>query len=227
MRGFRRSAVQAMDLRTTGMEYACEMVVKATTMKMRIAEVPTTLSPDGRSRPPHLRSWRDGWRTLRFFLLFSPRVVFLYPGIALAVLGLIGMIALLPGARHVGSVTYSARTLLFCALAVVLGIQAVISWTVAKVFAIREGILPEDPWFERIMERLTLELGLVAGLVLFFVGLGSAVGALVWWEHGDFGFFDTQRTLRLVIAAVTSMMVGGEGILGSFLVGIVSLRRRR
>ena len=226
MRGFRRNVVRAMDLRTTGMEFACEMVVKATTMRLRVAEVPTTLSPDGRSRPPHLRSWRDGWRTLRFFLLFSPRVVFLYPGIALAVLGFVGMLALMPGPLRIGNVVYDTRTLLFCAMAVVLGVQAAISWTVAKIFAIRERILPEDPWFDRVMERLTLEVGLVLGALFFLAGLGAAIAAFTWWGESGFGPFELRGTLRLVIAAVTSMIVGAEGIFGSFLVGIVSLRRR-
>ncbi len=226
MRGFRRDAVQRMQLRTRGMEYACEMVVKATIMKMNVTEVPTRLFRDGRSRAPHLRSWRDGWRTLRFFLLFSPRFVFLYPGVLLATVGLIGVVALLPGPVMVGTVTLEARTLLFCSVASVLGVQAIIFWTCAKVFAISEGLLPADATFRRVLNYLTLEVGLATGAVLFATGLGAAILSVLWWGSEHFGAFDSATTLRLVIASATLLILGAQVIMGSFLVSVLGLNRR-
>ena len=145
------------------MEFASEMVVKATLRRLRIAEVPTTLSPDGRSRPPHLRSWRDGWRHLRFLLLFSPRWLFLLPGATLFIVGLAMMVWLLPAPRRVGSVTLDIHTLFYAALAVVVGFQSMLFWVFAKVYGMREGIVPPDPLFDRIMRLVTLEAGLIVG----------------------------------------------------------------
>jgi glycosyltransferase involved in cell wall biosynthesis len=173
MRAFRRDSVLALELQTTGMEFASEMVVKATLMGQRIAEVPTTLSPDGRSRPPHLRSWRDGWRHLRFLLLYSPRWLFLYPGLLLMALGLGGMLALLPGAIRFGSFAFDVNTMLYAAAAVFVGYQSVIFAIFTKVFAVSEGLLPEDDRLTRLFDKVKLETGLVVGLLL--VGPRGAV----------------------------------------------------
>lgn len=142
LRGFNRASIMALGLRTTGMEFASEMVVKATIQRLRITEVPTTLSPDGRSRPPHLRSWRDGWRHLRFLLLFSPRFLFLFPGFLLAGVGLATIAWLLPGPQMVGSVSFDVNTLLFASAAVIIGAKLILFWLYAKVFAVSEGLLP-------------------------------------------------------------------------------------
>ncbi len=163
LRGFERSAVLALDLQARGMEFASEMVVKATIRQLRIAEVPTTLSPDGRSRPPHLRSWRDGWRHLRFLLLFSPRWLFLLPGAALFLVGLAMMIWLLPAPRRAGGVTLDIHTLFYAALAVVVGFHSMLFWVFTKVYGMREGIVPPDPRFDAVMHLVTLEVGLIVG----------------------------------------------------------------
>ncbi|MCU1268062.1 MAG: glycosyl transferase family 2 [Acidobacteria bacterium] len=226
LRGFTKAAVARLDLRTTGMEFASEMVVKATLQKMRIAEVPTTLSPDGRSRPPHLRSWRDGWRHLRFLLLYSPRWLFLYPGFLLMIVGLLAALWLLPGPRVVGSVTFDVHTLLYAAMAVILGFQAIVFAMFTKVFAISEGLLPDDARLDRVMKVITLEVGLIVGLLLVVLGLAGSIYAVVFWDRGSFGALDPGKTLRIVIPAVTSLMLGCQILLSSFFLSILGLRRR-
>src|SRR5215467_6952882 len=156
LRGFSKQAYEKMGLRTTGMEFATEMVVKANLLGMKIGEVPTTLSPDGRGRPPHLRTWRDGWRTLRFFLLYSPRWLFLYPGSALMFIGIAVGAWLLPESRKIGNVVFDAHTLLYAAIAILLGFQAIAFAIFAKFFAISEGLHPPDP----VMERFFLYINL-------------------------------------------------------------------
>lgn len=226
LRGFSKAAVSKLDLRTTGMEFASEMVVKATLQKMRIAEVPTTLSPDGRSRPPHLRSWRDGWRHLRFLLLFSPRWLFLYPGALLMIAGLLVAVSLLPGPRVVGGISFDVHTLLYAAMAVIIGFQALVFAMFTKVFAISEGLLPEDPRLDRVMTFVTLEVGLIVGLLLLLLGLAGSIYAVVFWDEHSFGPLDPARTLRFVIPAVTSLMLGCQILLSSFFLSILGLRRR-
>lgn len=226
MRGVTRTAVLRMNLRTTGMEFASEMVVKASLLNLRVAEVPTRLFPDGRSRPPHLRSWRDGWRHLRFLLLYSPRFLFLFPGAILFGVGALAGLWLLGGPRHVGRVTFDVNSLLFCAAAVILGWQAVLFATFAKVFAISEGLLPMDARLERVFRVVTLEVGLVLGGATFAAGLMAAVSALAGWGAAGFGALDPPRTLRLVIPSVTLMILGAEAIMGSFFLSILGLRRK-
>ncbi len=226
LRGFSKAAITRLDLRTTGMEFASEMVVKATLQKMRIAEVPTTLSPDGRSRPPHLRSWRDGWRHLRFLLLYSPRWLFLYPGGLLMAAGLLVGLWLLPSPRVVGGIGFDVHTLLYAAMAVLIGFQALVFAMFTKVFAISEGLLPEDPRLDRAMNTVTLEVGLMVGLLLVVLGLAGSIYAVVSWDQRSFGPLDPSRTLRVVIPAVTSLMLGCQILLSSFFLSILGLRRR-
>lgn len=226
IRGFRRDAFERMDLRTTGMEFASEMVIKATLMKMRTAEVPTTLSPDGRSRPPHLRPWRDGWRHLRFMLLYSPRWLFLYPGLLLMLAGLAVGAWLMPGRRFVGTTSFDVHTLLYAALAVWVGFQSVLFAIFAKVFAVSEGLLPRNPKLERLLAAFGLELGLLLGLALLAAGLGGSVYAALQWESTAFGSLDPSRMLRIVIPSVTAVTLGFEFILGSLFLGVLGLRVR-
>jgi glycosyltransferase involved in cell wall biosynthesis len=226
MRGFKRTSAISMDLRTTGMEFASEMVVKASLLNMIVAEVPTRLFPDGRSHPPHLRSWRDGWRHLRFLLLYSPRFLFFVPGVALAVVGLLGGTLLAFGPRHVGNVTFDVNSLLFCAAAVILGFQAILFATFAKVFAISEGLLPMDPRLDRLFRIITLETGLVVGASMFSAGLLAAFAAVEGWRTASFGPLDPEHTLRLVIPSVSLMVLGAEVIMGSFFLSILGLRRK-
>lgn len=226
LRGFNKEAIRNLDLRTTGMEFASEMVVKATLQKLRIAEVATTLSKDGRSRAPHLRSWRDGWRHLRFLLLYSPRWLFLYPGALLMATGLLVGLSLLPGPRVVGGIVFDVHTLLYAALAVVLGFQAIVFATFTKVFAIMEGLLPEDLRLDKVMKYVTLEVGLLVGFALVVLGLAVSIYTVFFWNEQSYGQLDPSLTLRLVIPAVTSLMLGCQIVLSSFFLSILGLRRR-
>jgi glycosyltransferase involved in cell wall biosynthesis len=224
LRGFDRAAILDLDLQTPGMEFASEMVIKATVAGLRITEVPTTLSPDGRSRPPHLKSWRDGWRHLRFLLLFSPRWLFLYPGLAMLVIGLLVMALLLPGPRDVAGISLDIHTLLYAALAVNLGYQAMLFWTFAKIYGMREGIVPPDPWFRRMIGIATLERGLIAGLLLLLIGMGLAIASLVVWETADYGPISPGITMRLVIPSATLILLAFQTAYGSFFLSVLEVR---
>lgn len=226
LRGFRKDAYQRMGLRTTGMEFATEMVVKATLLELRIAEVPTTLSPDGRNRPPHLRTWRDGWRTLRFFLLYSPRWLFLYPGMALMLLGAALGVWLLPSPRTVSGVIFDVHTLVYAAAFVLLGFQAMAFACFTKIFAISEGLLPPDAALDKLFRYITLEVGLTVGGVLTIMGLGASVYAVINWGSQHFGMLDYSRTMRIVIPAALSLTLGAQTIFASFFLSVLGLRRR-
>src|ERR1700751_5437928 len=182
LRAFSKSAYNRLRLQTTGMEFASEMVVKATLMKLSMVEVPTTLSPDGRSRPPHLRTWRDGWRHLRFMLLFSPRWLFLYPGLALFAAGVLLSAALLPGPLRVGGVRLDIHTLLVAGFLALLGYQLVLFAVFTKIFAIREGFHPPHPALERVFKYVTLEVGLAAGAFMALAGIVALIVAVVSWQ---------------------------------------------
>jgi glycosyltransferase involved in cell wall biosynthesis len=218
LRGFRKDAIAQLDLRTTGMEFASEMVVKATLNRMRITEVPTTLSPDGRSRPPHLRSWRDGWRHLRFLLLYSPRWLFFYPGIFLILLGLVATFWLLPSTK--------VHTLLYASTAIVIGFQIVTFALFTKVFAISEGLLPEDRRLKRVFKYFNLETGLIAGSILLLLGFATSVYAFEIWEQSLFGPLDPARMMRLVIPSVTCLGLGFQVIFSSFFLSVLGLKRQ-
>ena len=226
LRGFRKQAYERMGLRTTGMEFATEMVVKATLLKMRVAEVPTTLSPDGRSRPPHLRTWRDGWRTLRFFLLYSPRWLFLYPGLALMLIGTLLCGWLLPASRPVAGVTFDVHTLLYAAVFVLLGFQAIAFAVFTKIFAISEGLLPPDPTLEKAFRYITLEFGLFVGALLILMGLAASIYAVGSWRSQHFGALDYAQTMRLVIPASLFLTLGVQTVFASFFLSVLGLRRR-
>lgn len=220
MRGFRRDAILGLDLRTTGMEFASEMVVRASLAGLVISEVPTTLSPDRRGRPPHLRTWSDGWRHLRFLLLYSPRWLFLYPGAFLLIAGAIASALLLPTPR--------VHTLVFAAAAVLIGFQAVLFALFTKIFAINAGLLPEDPRLNRVFAVATLEVGLALGGLLLLAGLAGSVWALAVWDSTSFGALDpTSATMRIVIVSATALALGFQTILSSFFFSILGLRRRR
>ena len=226
LRGFRRDSILKLDLQTTGMEFASEMVVKASLYKLRITEVPTVLSPDGRSRPPHLRTWRDGWRHLRFLLLYSPRWLFLYPGTALMIGGLIVSIWLLPGPQKIGGISFDVHTLLYGAIAIIIGFQAVTFAFFTKVFAISEKLLPEDPKLNKIFRYVTLETGLIVGVTLILIGIVGSFLSLTIWRETAFGSLDSSKTLRLVIPSLTCLTVGLQMVLSSFFLSVLSLKRR-
>lgn len=227
LRGFSRDAFQRMDLRTTGMEFASEMVIKATLAGERIAEVPTTLDPDGRSRRPHLRPWRDGWRNLRFMLLYSPRWLFLIPGLLAMLLGGIGVAILVGGDVAIGRVHLGVHTMLYAAMAIVAGYQAVCFAVFTKIFAITEGLLPEDPTLKRIFQYVTLEWGLVVGFVLLLFGTGGTFYAFSYWSSTTFGPLDPAKTLRVVIPAVATFLLGCQTILASLFLSVLGLHVRQ
>jgi hypothetical protein len=225
LRGFDRMAILSLDLQAPGMEFASEMVVKATIRGLRITEVPTTLSPDGRSRPPHLRSWRDGWRHLRFLLLFSPRWLFLYPGFGLFVLGVLAMAWLLPHSRQVAGVTLDIHTLFYASLAVVVGCHSMLFWLFAHLYGMREGLVPpDDPRFRRLMRWATLEYGLIAGAVLLVIGLVLGVLALSAWGNAAFGSISPEATMRLVIPSGTAILLAFQIAYGAFFLSVLEIR---
>jgi len=225
LRGFRKSAVESLDLRTTGMEFASEMVVKATLHDLRIAEVPTKLSPAGRSRKPHLRSWRDGWRHLRFMLLYSPRWLFLYPGLILMMIGAVIAGRLLFGPLTIAGVTFDVHTMLYAAMAIVIGFQTVVFAVFTKIFATTQGLLPEDPRLNKLFDYIRLETGLTIGVMLLIGGLGISIYALSSWRAHLFGHLDPRQTLRLVIPAITLIMLGLQTVFSSFFLSILGLKR--
>lgn len=222
MRGFTKDAYEKLQLRTAGMEFASEMIVKAALQQMRIAEVPVSLSPDGRSRPPHLRSWRDGWRHFRFLLLYSPRWLFLYPGLALMFTGLIVSLGLLSGPKGV----FDIHTLLFAATAVIVGFQMVSFAVFAKIFAISEGLLPEDQHLARVFRYITLEVGLIAGFGLMLLGIAGSLDAVWIWKSKSFGALDPSQMMRIAIPSVTCLVLGCQVISSSFFLSLLGLKRR-
>ena len=216
-----------MDLKTTGMEFASEMVIKSTLKRLKISEVPVTLHPDGRSRPPHLKPWRDGWRHLRFMLLYSPRWLFLYPGLALTLAGLVGVAAILPSPAHLGSVVLDINTLLFAVAGVQAGVQAMALAVCAKAYAIQCGLRPAEAGFDRLMGRLTLEAGLVVGGALGVAGIAAAIGATLYWRGRGFGNLDPEIVTRWVIGGVGCLGLGCQVILNSLFVSILGLKFSR
>ena len=227
LRAFRRDSILALNLRTTGMEFASEMVVKASLAGLRMTEVPTTLSPDGRSRPPHLRSWRDGWRHLRFLLLYSPRWLFFYPGIATFAAGLILSALLLPGPLPIGNGhTLDVDTLTYALGLVLIGAHITVFAVSAKVFGTREGFLPPNPTFERLFQYITLEVGVLFGCFLLLVGAVIFGYAVYLWHAAGFGHMSAQRMLRLTLPSATCFMLGVEAIFASFFLSLLGLNRR-
>lgn len=225
LRGFDRKAILALDLRTTGMEFASEMVVKSTLNGLRIAEVPTKLHPDGRHRPPHLRSWRDGWRHLRFLLMYSPRWLFLYPGLLLLSVGLLGMALLIPGPIQLASVTFDVFTLLLAGAGVTLGVQVLIFSVLARQVASRNGLLPKNEKLDKLMNRISLESMFLAGIAFAVLGLLGILYGIYLWKKTSFGPLSVNM-MRLLVPSVTAVVVGVQITAGSFFRGILDLKTR-
>ena len=226
LRGFNREAILELDLRTTGMEFASEMVVKATLNKLKITEVPTTLAKDGRSRPPHLRSWRDGWRHLRFLLMYSPRWLFLLPGLAAILIGLVIGGLVMPGPFRIGGIGFDIHSLLFASALVVMGYQAVIFAVLTKTYAIEQKLLPPDPAFQAPFKYITLESGLLLGFSLLFLGIILCCSAVLEWGHQSFGPLNPDVTMRTFIPGVTAMILGVQTVFSSFFLSILGLSHR-
>jgi glycosyltransferase involved in cell wall biosynthesis len=227
LRGFDREKVAALDIRSPGMEFAIEMIVKATMAGLRVTEVPTTLSPDAEGREPHLNTWRDGWRSIRLLLLYSPKWLFLYPGLFFLLVGIAGMAWLLPGDRSIGTVGFDVSTLLYFGLAVVVGLQAIYFFLTARWFGITEGLLPDDPRIRRLLERRgTLEVGLIVGVLLVAGGLGLSFYALATWNQAGFGRLNYPHTLRIVIPGATLIACGMQTALSALFLSVLRLRRQ-
>jgi len=224
LRGFTRAAFETMDLQTTGMEFASEMVIKSTFKHLKITEVPVTLRPDGRSRPPHLKPWRDGWRHLRFMLLFSPRWLFLAPGIFLTALGVLFAAALSLNDIKIGGVAFDVGTLAVACMIVIIGFQLVAFAFFTKVFAIAEGLLPDDPKFSRAFKFFNLEKGIGFGLLVLLAGVALFARALwIWWQ-ANFGDLPPAENLRRLVPAVTLIILGVQAIFSSFFMSALGLK---
>jgi glycosyltransferase involved in cell wall biosynthesis len=219
MRAFRKDAILRLNLQTTGMEFASEMLVKATLSNLKITEVPIILYPDGRSRKPHLRTWRDGWRHLRFLLLYSPRWLFLYPGIALTLLSWCAIILLLPTSR--------IHSLLYAALLSSVGFQIVFFAIFTKIFAISEGLLPPDKKLDKFLKKFSVDLGLQIGLVLFTGGLIGSFTSLSLWQTIGFGELDPVQMMKITIPSASALVLGIQAMASSFFIGILQLKKLR
>lgn len=226
IRAFRRDAVKELGLRTTGMEFASEMVVKASLFGLRIAEIPVTLRPDGRSRPPHLRTWRDGWRHLRFLLIYSPRWLYLVPGLVFAVVGALLIVWLLRGPRTLLGATLDVHAMLGAAALVLIGTQAISFAIFAKIFAITEGLLPMDTRLEKTFRTVTLETGLVCGALLTISGALFIGRVMSVWSSEQFRTLDYSQTMRWMIPGILLLVLGAQTILSSFFLSILGLKRR-
>jgi glycosyltransferase involved in cell wall biosynthesis len=224
LRGFRKQSILSLNLQTTGMEFASEMVVKATLQKLKIVEVPTILYPDGRSRAPHLRTWPDGWRHLKFLLLYSPRWLFLYPGILLIILGVLTTAILLPGPINVGNFILDINTLMYASLLIIMGVQSVLFSTFTHVFGVNAGLLPQEEGTDKILEQFGLEKGLLISLGMMLLGFLSSVGALIYWGENRFGDIDPSFSMRLVIPGAVLFTLGIQVFFASFFLGILNMK---
>jgi hypothetical protein len=226
LRGFRKASFTEMGLRATSWEFGSEMILKANLLGMRVTEVPTTLSPDGRGRPPHLCTWEAGWRHLRLMLLYSPRWLFLYPGVVLMLVGLFTGLWLMPGPRSIGKVTLNVHTLLYSATAILVGFQAVVFSVFTKIVAIRQGLLPPDPRVDRLVRGFKLETGLLVGVAFGLLGLGGSLYAVGSWGAQHFGPLESSKGLRAVIPSVLSLTLGGQVILSSLFLSVLKMSEK-
>lgn len=227
LRGFRQDIVTVLNLQTTGMEFASEMVVKAQINKLKIIEVPTTLSVDGRTRPPHLRTWRDGWRHLRFLLLYSPKWLFLIPGLTLMIIGLILFVLIQQGPVQLMNIHFDTNTLLYAGAFVVIGFQAVNFAVFTRIYAIQQGFLPKNSTLDKLYNFLTLEAGLIVGVLITIAGLGGSIYSLYLWDLQDFGQLNYSSILRVVIPSVFAIMMGLQTIFSSFFLSFLGLNQKK
>lgn len=227
LRGFCRKSILALDLRTSGMEFASEMVVKATLYQLRITEVPTILYKDGRNHPPHLQSWHDGWRHLRFLLMYSPRWLFLYPGIFLIILGLTTMGILLPKPLIIGNITFNIHTLLLSGTAIILGSQTAIFAVLIRQFAINAKVLPDNPRFSNFIEKISLERLLTFGFFILFLGVIGIFYSIFVWGNSKFGVLNPDQMMRLLVPSITAVAVGFQIAVTGFVKSIIDINIHR
>lgn len=227
LRGFRQDIVSLLNLRTTGMEFASEMIVKASLFKLKICEVPTTLSVAGRTRPPHLRTWSDGWRHLRFLLIYSPRWLFLYPGLVMLITGLVAGLLIMRGPVHVFNIYFDTNTLLYAGASAIVGFQLIVFGIFTRRYAIQSGLMPDRKSFSAIETWLTLERGIVAGVLITLIGFVGSAYSLYLWDQVDFGSLEYSSILRVVIPSVVCIILGLQVIFSSFFLSVLSLNRKR
>ena len=227
LRGFSKEAIEKIDLQTTGMEFASEMVIKASINNLKVCEVPTTLSPDGRDRPPHLRSWRDGWRHLRFLLSFSPKWLFLYPGFLLMAIGLIFSMWIAIAPIQIGQVIFDIHSLLLFNMLVLVGFNMVLFSIQTHIYATRAGLMPEKMEYKKILKYFTLERGILLGLIIILIGLVVAVSVYVEWSNNQFNYLDTRHTMRQFIPAVFFIIMGAQILFSSFFISILDIKTRK
>jgi glycosyltransferase involved in cell wall biosynthesis len=226
LRGFNTERVRALGLSTLGMEFASEMVVRSALAGYTLTEVPTTLAKDGRSRPPHLRTWRDGWRHLRFLLIYSPRWLFLYPGLVLLAIGLLGIVVLFPGEVRVGGSTLGIHTFVAACMVVLIGIQAITFAAIARRYATQRGLLPPSARYSSMLRSVTPEKVLVFGLILFVVSLLGLLWALWQWVSVDFGPLTDQRILRVLTLSFTGLAAAVQLWMLAFLASMMDITQR-
>ena len=225
LRGFSKDAFDKMELKTTGMEFASEMVVKASLLELSITEVPTILSKDGRTRPPHLNTWRDGWRHLRFLLLYSPKWLFFYPGAFLMIFGLITSIFLINNPITLGTTTFDVHTLLFTSSFLLIGFQFLLFYGLTKIYTVENGLLPKSKKYDKQFKVINLEKGLIGGVLLILTGVILSFLAYQNWQDLNFGNITNSNVLRIVIPAVTCMLLGVQIILFSLFFSILGLKK--
>lgn len=227
LRGFRQDIVSLLNLRTTGMEFASEMIVKASLFNLRICEVPTTLSVAGRTRAPHLRTWSDGWRHLRFLLIYSPRWLFLYPGMIMLLVGLLSGAFIIRGPVQIFNIYFDTNTLLYAGAAAIVGFQLIVFGIFTRRYAIQSGLMPERRTFVTIEKWLTLERGIITGVFFTLSGFAGSAYSLYLWDQVDFGSLEYSSILRVVIPSVICIILGLQIIFSSFFLSVLTLNRKR
>lgn len=227
LRGFRRQSILDLDLQTTGMEFASEMAVKAALRELKVVEVPTVLHPDGRTRPPHLRTWSDGWRHLKFLLLYSPKWLFFYPGIVLTILGLLVSVPLLFGPVRIGAVNLDINTLMYASLLAMVGVQSVLFSIFTYVFGVNSNLLPHDKTTDKFLGYVGLEKGLALGAGMILLGFASSLGAVVYWSENRFGDIDPTFSMRLVIPGAMLFTLGFQILFASFFISILNIKLKQ
>ncbi len=226
LRGFNSERIRELGLQTTGMEFASEMVVKASLAKYRIEEVPTTLKKDGRSRPPHLRSWHDGWRHLRFLFLFAPRWLFVYPGLVAFILGAVAVAVLAFGGVQIGVVGFDVTTMVYASALCVIGYQSLLFFWLTKLYATQEGFLPASARYRAVVSKWTAERGVLIGLGLFVLGIVIALVQVFRWGNIDFGEQNAAEVVRIAVPSALAIMLGFQTMLMSFFAGVLTIPRR-
>jgi len=224
LRGFSKAAYERLELKTKGMEFASEMVIKATVRDLKITQVPITLFKDGRSRPPHLRSWRDGWRHLRFLLLFSSSWLFLGPGLAMLMLGFLLAVPLFFGPIKIGSVGLDTNTLLLAGMMMIVGFQVFFFGVFTRLYSVARGLVPDTAKVSFVRVFFSLEKGIIIGTLMCLAGAGFLAAAILKWKAVGFGSMSYAESLRLVIPAITCATLGVQTIFSSFFLSILDLK---